>query len=479
MDSDSETPEEKLLAWCRQSVRGYDGVDVKNFTTCWRDGLAFNALIHRYRPHLFDYSDQLDKTPSDCCEHAFSVAEQFLDVDRLLDPTDVVRDRPDKKSILMYVSNLYNKLAPGVTHMTVQRNPSSTSRKIEKSEHTHTVSKRTISSTYHTEHTVKHVKKGYDEREPVRYVTTTSTTVKEPPIQHSAITTVVERSQESERPDSMVSETSSIRDSVGSFKEWEDYNTALQDVLNWLSQAERTLESQENISGEVDAVKKQFHGHEDFMMELTSHQSEVGAVLEFGNQMISEGLVNEKEETEIREQMMSLNDRWEALRVAAMDRQTKLHIQLMDLQQKQINSLGDWLAVAEKRIESSENIGSDLDTVKRQVENHKFFQEDLEKQQVQVNSLTHMVVVVDESSNESATADLEEQLAVLGERWSNVCKWTEQRWSMLQEVLKSWQEYRDEERRLSKWLKEKESQIEDIKHIDLGDSDVVRKRSKS
>lgn len=72
----------------------------------------------------------------------------------------------------------------------------------------------------------------------------------------------VERSQESERPDSMVSETSSIRDSVGSFKEWEDYNTALQDVLNWLSKAERTLESQENISGEVDAVKKQFHGHE-------------------------------------------------------------------------------------------------------------------------------------------------------------------------------------------------------------------------
>lgn len=60
----------------------------------------------------------------------------------------------------------------------------------------------------------------------------------------------------------MVSETSSVRDSVGSFKEWEDYNTALQDVLNWLSQAERTLESQENISGDVDAVKKQFHGHE-------------------------------------------------------------------------------------------------------------------------------------------------------------------------------------------------------------------------
>ena len=45
-------------------------------------------------------------------------------------------------------------------------------------------------------------------------------------------------------------------------------------------------------------------------------------------------------------------------------------------------------------------------------------------------------------------------------------------------MLKSWQEYRDEERRLSKWLSEKESQIEDMKHIDLGDAEVVKKALK-
>ena len=55
------------------------------------------------------------------------------------------------------------------------------------------------------------------------------------------------------------------------------------------------------------------------------------------------------------------------------------------------------------------------------------FQEDLEKQQKEVNSLTHMVVVVDDTATESASADLEEQLTILGERWSAVCKWTEQR----------------------------------------------------
>lgn len=42
----------------------------------------------------------------------------------------------------------------------------------------------------------------------------------------------------------------------------------------------------------------------------------------------------------------------------------------------------------------------------------KLLQEDLEMEQVRVNSLTHMVVVVDESSGDSATAALEEKLQV-------------------------------------------------------------------
>ena len=49
----------------------------------------------------------------------------------------------------------------------------------------------------------------------------------------------------------------------------------------------------------------------------------------------------------------------------------------MDLQQKQINRLADWLTRAEQTINSSESIGSDLDTVKRQVEEHKVLTSDL------------------------------------------------------------------------------------------------------
>lgn len=77
-------------------MQNYTGVDVRNFTTSWADGLAFNALLHRWRPQLFDYAGVLARAPPARLEHAFSVAQQHLGIDRLLDPEGNARSHPPR-----------------------------------------------------------------------------------------------------------------------------------------------------------------------------------------------------------------------------------------------------------------------------------------------------------------------------------------------------------------------------------------------
>ncbi|KAM4725309.1 plectin a isoform 2-T2 [Anableps anableps] len=108
--SDDMTAKEKLLLWSQRMVEGYQGLRCDNFTTSWRDGRLFNAIIHKHRPGVIDMSQVYRQTNQENLEQAFSVAERELGVTRLLDPEDVDVPHPDEKSIITYVSSLYDAM---------------------------------------------------------------------------------------------------------------------------------------------------------------------------------------------------------------------------------------------------------------------------------------------------------------------------------------------------------------------------------
>uniref|UniRef100_A0A3B3CIG5 Plectin a n=1 Tax=Oryzias melastigma TaxID=30732 RepID=A0A3B3CIG5_ORYME len=108
--SDDMTAKERLLLWSQRMVEGYQGLRCDNFTTSWRDGRLFSAIIHRHRPALIDMNQVYRQTNQENLEQAFSVAERELGVTRLLDPEDVDVPHPDEKSIITYVSSLYDAM---------------------------------------------------------------------------------------------------------------------------------------------------------------------------------------------------------------------------------------------------------------------------------------------------------------------------------------------------------------------------------
>jgi spectrin beta len=70
----------------------YRGVKIENFSTSWRNGLGFNALIHAHRPDLINY-DALN--PADHLgnlNNAFNVADDKLGIRRLLDAEGMITE---------------------------------------------------------------------------------------------------------------------------------------------------------------------------------------------------------------------------------------------------------------------------------------------------------------------------------------------------------------------------------------------------
>lgn len=100
-----------LLDWCRAKTRGYEHVDIQNFSSSWSDGMAFCALVHNFFPEAFDYGQLSPQNRRQNFEMAFSSAETHADCPQLLDTEDMVRLRePDWKCVYTYIQEFYRCL---------------------------------------------------------------------------------------------------------------------------------------------------------------------------------------------------------------------------------------------------------------------------------------------------------------------------------------------------------------------------------
>ncbi|XP_065745751.1 smoothelin isoform X9 [Phocoena phocoena] len=101
-----------LLDWCRAKTRGYEHVDIQNFSSSWSDGMAFCALVHNFFPEAFDYGQLSPQNRRQNFEVAFSSAEMLVDCVPLVEVEDmmIMGKKPDPKCVFTYVQSLYNHL---------------------------------------------------------------------------------------------------------------------------------------------------------------------------------------------------------------------------------------------------------------------------------------------------------------------------------------------------------------------------------
>lgn len=460
---------------------------------------------------------------------AFDLAAHHFQIDPLLDPEDVNTNKPDKKSILMYVMCLYHAIdsarsqlsSVGSIQMLDQHFGNST-------EEIQLIDGKDVSSTPKVE-TVRELETEElqpQQAEPFHVGNLTDldevslaksiddlSNFPVPNIKRSSTFTITKNDfailtaegNESgaivtdSTNEVIVTDTDAIPGSSASANfqifleshsrplstatnasiEIGGYQNAIEIVLSLLLEAEEILSKPLPDIFELSDAKAQFQAHEEFMIKLSEYQEYVGGALEEGARLLSEPITNTgltmEDQSEIKQQMLLLNERWETLRMSALDVQSRVHAKLAEVQLHKIEELRLLLTNTEDNISRMDDIDPNPDVMRKQMNEHKILETSLNEQKLLVDDLSNLVVIVnDESFN-----DLEDKLSALGERWTHVVKWTKNRFEKLQLIHWKWKLLNRQYAIVNRWLDSRENDLKQMETSTVSEIGSVMERMNS
>eukprot|EP01095_Lingulamoeba_sp_RSL-Kostka_P006826 TRINITY_DN2158_c0_g2_i1.p1 TRINITY_DN2158_c0_g2~~TRINITY_DN2158_c0_g2_i1.p1 ORF type:complete len:969 (+),score=438.61 TRINITY_DN2158_c0_g2_i1:88-2994(+) len=108
IEAEGQSSEDGLLAWLRKMTQEYDGIEITDFKESFRNGMAFSALIHKFKPEAIDFDSLDPNNAEENLRNAFEIAETQLGIPKLLDVEDMLDGTVDERSLVLYNSLFFH-----------------------------------------------------------------------------------------------------------------------------------------------------------------------------------------------------------------------------------------------------------------------------------------------------------------------------------------------------------------------------------
>ncbi|XP_032196214.1 dystonin isoform X17 [Mustela erminea] len=252
-----------------------------------------------------------------------------------------------------------------------------------------------------------------------------------------------------------------------------EFHNSLQDFINWLTQAEQTLNVASRPSLILDTVLFQIDEHKVFANEVNSHREQIIELDKTGTHL--KYFSQKQDVVLIKNLLISVQSRWEKVvqrlveRGRSLDEARKRAKQFHEAWSK----LMEWLEESEKSLDSELEIANDPDKIKTQLAQHKEFQKSLGAK----HSVYDTTNRTGRSLKEKTTlADdnlkLDDMLSELRDKWDTICGKSVERQNKLEEALLFSGQFTDALQALIDWLYRVEPQLAEDQPVH-GDIDLV------
>lgn len=105
---ESEIRPGRLLTWCQKQTEGYRGVTITDLTSSWLSGMAFCALIHRFKPELLDYDSLNEEDHTSNLQLAFDISDREFGIGPFTSGKELCAGQElDKTKMITYLSKFY------------------------------------------------------------------------------------------------------------------------------------------------------------------------------------------------------------------------------------------------------------------------------------------------------------------------------------------------------------------------------------
>ncbi|KAG8192780.1 hypothetical protein JTE90_019099 [Oedothorax gibbosus] len=255
-------------------------------------------------------------------------------------------------------------------------------------------------------------------------------------------------------------------------REATEFHEALQDFVEWLTNAEKFLTNLKPVSRVMDVVLEQIEDHKAFQKEVSAHRE---VMLNLDKKGTHLKYFSQKQDVIlIKNLLISVQHRWERVVSKAAERTRGLDHGYKEAKEfhDAWSDLSRWLDDAAKQLEVLTHVGNDPEKIKQMLAKHKEFQRALGSKQPFFDGTMKLGRNLKEKCPKSDVSTLQDMMDELKNKWNNVCAKSVDKQRKLEEALLFSGQFKDAVQALIDWLEKSKKALSENQLLH-GDLDTV------